>query len=246
MASGFVAAGVYLSVPLPAARMAVTKTNPPHVIGAFTKAPPAPPFVPRVDCSQQACLALTFDDGPSPVVTPLVLDALARHHAHATFFVVGSHVPGNEALLRRMYKDGHEIGNHSWGHPDFTTLSPDQIQQQILQTQAAVGAAGVPAPTLFRPPYGAVNTVVKNRVALTFAMWNIDPEDWHSKDPKQIVEKVEAAAKPGRVVDLHDIHQPTADGLDQMLTDLQQNYQLVTFSEMFDLAPGQPGLFYGR
>lgn len=217
------------------------------VHSAQTLQPPLiKPAIEVVDCSLQACLALTFDDGPNTAVTPRVLEVLERHHARATFFVIGSHVPGNEELLRRMYRGGNEIGNHSWGHPDFTTLSPEQIQQQLSKTQEIVVNAGVPAPTLFRPPYGAINAVVKSRTPLTIALWNIDPEDWRTKDPKEIVRKVEANVHPGRVVDLHDTHPVTADALEQLVTDLQKDYQLVTFSELLDLAPGQPGVFYGR
>jgi peptidoglycan-N-acetylglucosamine deacetylase len=199
-----------------------------------------------VNCGEEPCLALTFDDGPSPAVTPQVLDILARHHVHATFFLIGRQVPGHEDIIKRMHDEGHEIGNHTWSHPDLTTLNPAQIEQQLAQTQAAITAAGVPAPSLFRPPYGAVNAVVKNHVPLTFAMWNDDTEDWKVKDPAKIVQEVESHAKPGRVILLHDIHQQTADALDPLLTDLQQHYQLVTFSELFNISPGQRGLFYGR
>ncbi len=211
--------------------------------------PPLPlrPPLPPVDCAQEACLALTFDDGPSSQVTPQILDILAKHHVQATFFIVGSHVAGNEELLRRMYRDGHEIGNHSWSHPDFTTITAAQLDMQVAKAQQAIVRAGVPAPTLFRPPYGAVNAVVRAHVPMTLAMWNVDPEDWRQKTGKEVVERVEAGIKPGRVVDMHDVHQPTADGLDQLLTDLTNaNYKLVTFSQLFNLAPGQRGLFYGR
>ena len=219
----------------------------PHVAGARTLSPVAPPPARAyVDCALESCLALTFDDGPNPVTTPLVLDALERHQARATFFVMGNRVAGNEALLRRMYAAGHEVGSHSWSHPDFTTLSLEQLKQQVTDTQAAVVAAGLPAPTLFRPPYGAMNGVVRSQVPMTIALWNVDPEDWKQKDPKKIVERVMASVAPGRVVDMHDTHQQTADSMDQLLVELQQHYQLVTFSELFDLAPGQPGVFYGR
>jgi peptidoglycan/xylan/chitin deacetylase (PgdA/CDA1 family) len=200
----------------------------------------------RLSCGQKPCLALTFDDGPNPIVTPQVLNILAKHQAHATFFVIGLHVPGNEGLLRRMHAEGHEIGNHSWGHLDMTTLSPAQIHLQVYDTQAVVMAAGVPAPRIFRPPYGAINQVVRSQVPLTIALWDIDPEDWRMKNAKQIIERVEATAKPGGMVDMHDIHQQTADALDPLLTNLQQHYQLVTVSELLQLAPGQPGVFYGR
>jgi len=201
---------------------------------------------PPVDCAVRACLALTCDDGPSAAVTPQILDVLNRHHVHATFFIVGVNVPGNESLLRRMYQDGHEIGNHSWSHPDFTTLTLDQLDMQIQRTQAVVVAAGVPAPTLFRPPYGAVNSVVRNRVPLTFAMWNVDPEDWRQKTGKDVADHTIAGVRAGRVVDLHDTHKPTAEGLEQIITTLQPQYQFVTFSQLFDISPGQRGAFYGR
>ncbi|HSX34871.1 MAG TPA: polysaccharide deacetylase family protein [Candidatus Saccharimonadales bacterium] len=200
----------------------------------------------EVDCSRQACLALTFDDGPDGHVTPQVLDILRRHNVRATFYIVGSRVAGNEAILRQMYKDGHEIGNHSWSHTDFTTLNAMQIQQQIASTQAAIAGAGVPPPTTFRPPYGAVNAVVRANVPLTIVRWNIDPEDWSTTNAKDIITKVESTAKPGSVVDMHDIHQQTADALDQLLNDLTQKYQLVTASELFNLPPGQRGEFFGR
>jgi peptidoglycan/xylan/chitin deacetylase (PgdA/CDA1 family) len=221
------------------------KSTGPRVAAAIDPLP-ARPVHPFVDCAAQACLALTFDDGPHRTITPQVLDTLERRGARATFFVLGSHVAGNEALLRRMYGNGHEIGNHSWSHPDFTALNAEQIQQQIVHTQAAVIAAGLPAPTIFRPPYGAINAVVRNRVPMSVALWNVDPEDWEVRDPAKIIARVHAHVVPGGVVDLHDTYQATADSLDQLIGELQQHYRLVTFSELFDLAPGQPGVFYGR
>ena len=214
---------------------------------AIPKPHPAPPPVwPAPDCDLQPCLALTFDDGPSAQYTPRVLDVLERHHVRATFFVVGSHVPGNEALLQRMYTDGDEIGNHSWAHTDFTTLTLAQMDQQIAQTQAAVAAAGVPVPTLFRPPYGAVNAVVRNHVPLTLALWNVDPEDWKAKSAEEVLVRVTTTAKPGAIIDMHDIHPHTAEALDPLLTKLEQSYQLVTVSDLLNLPPGQRGAYYGR
>jgi peptidoglycan/xylan/chitin deacetylase (PgdA/CDA1 family) len=198
------------------------------------------------DCAAHACLALTFDDGPNSQYTPMILDILERHHARATFFVVGSHVPGNEGLLRRMFSNGHEIGNHSWSHTDFTTLPPAQMEEQITHTQAAIVGAGVPAPTLFRPPYGATNPIVRSHVPLTLALWNIDPEDWKARDAQQIIARVNATARPGGIVELHDIHANTVDALEPILSGLEQQYQFVTVSDLLNLPPGQRGVYYGR
>lgn len=199
-----------------------------------------------VDCAKVACMALTFDDGPSAGVTPQVLDILDRHQAHATFFMIGARVGGNEELLRRMHRAGHEIGNHSWDHPDLTTLSPEDVEQEVAKTQAAIAAAGVPVPRLFRLPYGAIDPMVRSHVPLTIVSWNIDPEDWKAKKPEKVVEHVLSHARPGAIVDLHDIHQLTADSLDPMLSGLEANYRLVTVSQLLGLPPGQPGIFYSR
>lgn len=199
-----------------------------------------------VDCAKQACIALTFDDGPNPITTPQILDVLDRHHARGSFFLVGSRVAGQEALVRRMFYGGHEIGNHSWNHPDFTKLSPEQIATQIEQTQAAIMQAGVPAPSLFRPPYGAADARVRAQVPMTFAFWNVDPLDWRSRDPSHAAHSMLAQARPGAVFDLHDIYANTAQSLDQVIIELQKHYELVTFSELMNLQPGQPGDYYGR
>ncbi len=210
----------------------------PDVQGAAVIAP--------VDCSKVPCMALTFDDGPNPEVTPQVLDILQRHNAKATFFLIGLHVPGNEALLRRMHQEGHEIGNHTWSHTDLTKLSPGGVEDEIMQTQTAIAAAGVPLPRLMRPPYGGTDAMVRSHIPLTVVLWNIDPEDWKAKKPEKIIEHVLSHARPGGVVDLHDIRGVTAEALDPILTGLEQSYHLVTVSQLLDLSPGQQGVFYGR
>lgn len=198
------------------------------------------------DCAKVACLALTFDDGPSAEVTPRILDILDAHHAKATFFVIGQRVAGNEALLKRMQASGYEIGNHSWSHRKPSELSPQELEDEISRTQQAVAAAGVPAPKLFRPPYGEFNAMIRSHAQMTVIAWNVDPEDWNVRKPEKIVEAVTSHAKPGAIVDLHDIRPLTADALDAILTNLEQQYQLVTVSELLNLTPGQQGIFYGR
>jgi peptidoglycan/xylan/chitin deacetylase (PgdA/CDA1 family) len=203
-------------------------------------------WISPVDCKVKRCLALTFDDGPNPYTTPQVLSILEKEHVHASFFVVGSRIAGSQALLRRMYKDGDEIGDHSWTHPDFTTLTAKQIRQQIAFTQKAIAAAGVPVPTLFRPPYGAVDKKVIANVPLTIMFWNEDPRDWAADSPQQVEKAVEASARPGGIVDMHDIYHVTADSLEPIIRKLKkEHYQFVTVSQMLGLKPGQKGEFYG-
>ena len=217
--------------------------------------PTIQPVIPHVsgarvedwDCAKVACIALTFDDGPNAEVTSRVLDILDRHNAKATFFLIGVRVPGNEDIVRRIHASGHEIGNHTWSHRKLSELSPQEVEDDIRHAQDAIITAGVPAPTLFRPPYGLVDSMVRSHVpAMSVVSWNIDPEDWKAKKPEQIVEHVLAHAKPGAIVDLHDIYHVTADSLEPMIAALEPTYRLVTVSELLELPSGQPGIFYGR
>jgi peptidoglycan/xylan/chitin deacetylase (PgdA/CDA1 family) len=218
---------------------AVHRPAAPHVMHVSTVAP--------VDCTKVACFGLTFDDGPDGTVTPQILDILKRHNVRATFFVLGSHIAGHEELLRRIHSEGHEIGNHSWSHASFTKIPLEQVESEVQGTQAAVAAAGVPAPQLFRPPYGDMNDAVLAHVPLTVIRWNVDPEDWHPKKYQHALEHMAAHAKPGGMAVLHDTELHTAEMLDQLLNQLKdQQYTMVTVSELLDLPAGQHGVFYGR
>ncbi len=199
------------------------------------------------NCRVANCIALTFDDGPNPATTSKILDILAQQHVPATFFVVGKRVHGNEALLRRIYDEGNEIGNHSWSHSDFTKLTPDQIKAEVMDTQNAIVAAGLPAPRLFRPPYGALTPTVKQSIPLRIALWNEDPNDWATRNAAAVQMALLASARPGGVIDAHDIYQATADSLGPTITALKaRQFTFVTMSQMMasdDPGPGHE--FYG-
>lgn len=207
---------------------------------------PNPTPIVMPNCNAKPCMALTFDDGPNPLTTPRILDILASEHVHATFFLVGQRVPGNEATVRRMYREGNEVGNHSWSHPDFTKLSQAQITDQIQKTQTVIVAAGVPAPHLLRPPYGSVNPGVLSQLHMTTVEWNIDPDDWSQKDPAKIDANILSHAQPGRIILMHDIYPWTADALRPAIDNLKAHYQLVTVSQLMHLAPGDQGQYFGH
>lgn len=201
---------------------------------------------PSLNCARARCFALTFDDGPSALTTPKVLAVLEKYHVHATFFVIGKHIAGNQALIARMARDGDEVGNHTWSHPDLTTLSHSQILEQVDRTQAAVESAGAPVPTLLRPPYGAVDKKVINDVPLPLAMWNEDPKDWQVLNAQKVVQNFEAGAQPGGVADLHDIYPTTAAALPSIIQYLQKkHYHLVTFTQLLHPAANAQGEFFG-
>lgn len=179
-------------------------------------------------------VALTFDDGPNPMTTPKVLKILKKYKAKATFFVVGQSVAGNEGILREELKDGHDIGNHSWNHPQLNKLPVNQASSQIAQTSQAIEKATGQAPKLLRPPYGATNDKVRSLTNLYQVLWDVDTLDWKNRNTQAILSQVKSQVKNGSVILMHDIHQTTVDALPTVLDYLSsQGYKFVTVSELY-------------
>lgn len=178
-------------------------------------------------------VALTFDDGPNPATTTQILDTLKRHNIKATFFILGQNVPGNEALLKRMVAEGHEVANHSYTHPNLTGLSTEQVKEEINKTQEVIKAACGKTPTIMRPPYGEVNQAVMQAMKLPAIYWSVDSQDWKSRNSAAILAEVKAQTQPGGIILMHDIHQPTADALESVIQHLQsQGYGFATVSDL--------------
>jgi peptidoglycan-N-acetylglucosamine deacetylase len=191
-------------------------------------------------------LALTFDDGPSDW-TPAILDLLGAHGARATFFVLGAAVAGREEILRRAVAEGHELGNHTFDHPDPTSLTESELRAELARTAGAVEEAAGVAVSLVRPPFCADGDRVA-RVAAAAGLGrtilrSIDPADWRNPDAEQIAAEVLAEAAPGEIVCLHDGIAPLNRGLstrDQTVTAVrlllpalrERGFELVTVSDL--------------
>ena len=178
-------------------------------------------------------VALTFDDGPNPDVTPQILEILKKYDAKATFFMLGSRVQYYPDIVKDIYNQGHEIGNHTFNHPQLTKMTEAQILKEYSSTeQAIIQAIGVPS-TVFRPPYGATNTQVKNTIDSLHVLWTIDTLDWKHRSAAKILPYVQNSMQNNAIILMHDIHQSTADGLESVLKYLQKNgYEFVTVSEV--------------
>lgn len=205
-----------------------------------------PPTPPPTDCAVEVCLALSFDDGPDPVNTPKIMDALAKQQVPATFFLIGNRVAPNALIVQRMYHQGFEIGNHSWAHPNFIKLTAAQMMEQVTLTQQAITGLGIPAPILFRPPYGAVNATLRATIHMPIIRWDVDPKDWAKSDPNMVISTVEAQARPGGIVVMHSTQASTAAAIDAILANLKTRFHLVTVSQLLGLTPGAQGEFVGR
>ncbi|MFJ9741988.1 polysaccharide deacetylase family protein [Streptomyces sp. NPDC101166] len=185
------------------------------------------------DCKKVTCIALTFDDGPSVPETAALLDHLARYKARATFFTVGQNVAAHPDLVRAEARAGHEVGNHSWNHPDLTKLTPEQIASQLNRTSAAIKAATGREPTLFRPPYGAVDSTVRSATSLSPVLWDVDTEDWRYPDAAKVARIVIGKAQRNSVVLMHDIHPTSVAAVPQILRTLTaRGYHFVTVSHL--------------
>lgn len=191
-------------------------------------------------------VALTFDDGPDPKTTPQALDILKKYGAKATFFMVGQNIAGNEAIVKRVHNEGHQIGIHTWDHPVLTKLPLETAQKEILDTQTAINNVIGIKPTITRPPYGAINATIQNSVDQSFIMWNVDSLDWKTRNTKAIMQEI-AKTQPGSIILMHDIHQTSIDALPSVLEYLKSNgYTLVTVDELLEGQIEPHRIYYGR
>ena len=180
-------------------------------------------------------IALTFDDGPGPY-TEKLLDILDKYDAKATFFLIGSKVSARANTLRRMQSRGHQLGNHSWSHPELPKLSVDQIAGEIDRTNEAIRQATGVKPSILRPPYGAVNGVVLEQLRLrnmSSILWSVDTRDWADRNSQIVCSRAVAGARPGAVILMHDIHQTSVNAVPCILSSLkQQGYSFVTIQRL--------------
>jgi peptidoglycan/xylan/chitin deacetylase (PgdA/CDA1 family) len=195
-----------------------------------------------VDCRRAKCVALTFDDGPGPD-TDALLRRLAAYHARATFFVVGQNVVARPGVLRRTVAAGHEIGSHTWSHPDLTRLPPAAVRSQLARTDRAIKAVTALVPRIVRPPYGALNASVRRQTRRPMVLWSVDTRDWLHRDSAWVAKKAITSVRPGSVILFHDIHPTTVKALPRVLRALsKRGYTFVTVSQMFGGHP--PRLVY--
>ena len=200
-----------------------------------------------VDCATDKCVAFTFDDGPTPY-TDRLLTVLRDADAKATFFLIGNKVAANPDGAKRIAEAGMEIGNHTWEHPNMTTIPADRVPAQLSKAQDAITAATGKTPNIWRPPGGLTDPAVNEVAAkdgLAGILWDVIPFDWiNDSDTAATKYMLMTQIKPGSVVLFHDSYSSTVDLVYQFLPVLKANgYHLVTVSEL--LGPRAPGSVYG-
>ena len=213
----------------------------------------AEPVTVRAGLSSEPEVALTFDDGPSPLYTPQILELLAQYRAHATFFVLGCKVEKYPWLIKEMLRRGHEVGNHSFSHPHLPETGQAARERELETTRLDLDLLGCPCQhKLIRPPYSAFDARLVAYAAHTgrqVILGNIDSGDWRGLDAGTIVQNVLTRVRNGAIIYFHDSDEndrqdrtPTVEALRTILPVLNyRGYRLVTVDEVLTANTAEPG-----
>lgn len=191
--------------------------------------------------------ALTFDDGPSELTTPRLLDTLKEKDAPATFFMLGSMTRTYPDIAKRIEKEGHIAASHTMYHQNLIRISANAAQDDINEAKATYSNTLGHDPTLVRPPYGNYNDNIRNAINLPIILWSVDTLDWKSKDVDAIVAATKNQIHDGAIILMHDIYPTTVDAVPIIIDDLRQDgYEFVTISELANTrgASLTPGTVY--
>ena len=192
--------------------------------GGSVTVPEEPPLV-----------ALTFDDGPRTSTTSRLLDGLALREIQATFFLVGDRIQGQEALVRRMAEDGHQIGVHSYDHSCISDLSRADFDLQVGRTRGVLSAVLGSGDFWLRPPYGIIDDAGLRWAGSPVVLWSVDPEDWKDRNADVVAKRVIKSTRPGDIILLHDIFGTSVDVALKIVDELQsKGYQFVTVDQIED------------
>jgi len=202
---------------------------------------PPPPTVPpqsgQIDPSQPV-IALSFDDGPG-IYTNEFLDLLEQYNIRVTFCTIGNLVDTQKDALKRAVELKSEVIGHSWDHKNLAKMNAEDVKKQIETTRDTIEAVtGITVP-MFRPPYGAVSETMRSvseELGFSMVNWNVDPEDWNTKDVDKVYDAVMAQVKDRAIVLSHEIYHSTLEAYKRLIPELlSQGYQIVTVSELLKL-----------
>ena len=220
------------------------KPVPPHKeifpeITAQPAPPPAPkptphvePEKPHINCRSQSCIALTFDDGPSPHTNRL-LDVLHDMDAKATFYMLGVYVERHADIVQRVHREGHQIGNHTWIHQNLRHMSDAEARAEIDRTNRIIQQVTGVKPDTMRAPFGISDERIQKVSEMPQILWSIDPYDWRERDATVVADRVLSSAERGAIVLVHDIYPTTVDAVPKIINGLRaKGLEPVTINQL--------------
>lgn len=180
-------------------------------------------------------IALTFDDGPSRH-TERLLDQFQKNGGKATFFVLGNMIDNHSETLKRVAKEGHEIGGHSWNHAQLTKISEGEVKEQLMNTRTKIYQTTGVDTKIMRPPYGSFDDQVKmtaKEMGISIVNWSVDTLDWKHRDSDYVYQSIMDQAEDGAIILCHDLHETTVEAMTRAIPKLiEEGYELVTVSEL--------------
>ena len=185
----------------------------------------------NLDNSDKKFIAFTFDDGPSKYTSELI-DTLELNNSSATFFMLGNRMKYNTDIVKKVYNSNSEIGTHTYSHKRLTSLSNDEIYNEINSSEIIFNDITGDHLKYLRPPYGSYNDHIKG-LGYNIILWNIDPKDWLTRDSKKIYNSVLNNACDGCIVLMHDIYPETIEAVKMLIPTLNEmNYEVVSISNL--------------
>jgi len=190
------------------------------------------------EIENKKAIALTFDDGPSPY-TDRLLDIFAQHGGKGTFLVMGERIEERASTLKRTADEGHEIGNHTFSHGPLNYMTDEEIIRELTVTNDMIKSITSKAPRLVRPPYGAFDDRVSERVcelSLSVLCWSLDTADWATDDPNAVIGALAGKVEDGDIILFHDSQKSTVDAMEILVPQLiEDGYELLTVPQLLEL-----------
>lgn len=184
------------------------------------------------DIKYDKVIAFTFDDGPSSY-TKEVADTLIANDSKATFFELGNRMKYNQEAVRYLYDNKMEVASHTYAHKNLNKLSIEEIDEEINSTNIIYNEITGDNIKHVRPPYGNANETVKSRINVPIITWNVDTEDWLSRDSEKIYNHILEHAKDGDIILMHDIYPETLEAVKKVLPVLRERgFKITTITEL--------------
>lgn len=178
-------------------------------------------------------VALTFDDGPSPIWTEPLLDGLKERGIKASFFVTGENVEAYPGIVKRMKEEGHLIGNHTFSHIQLSSVNRTAALEEIKKTNEAIYNCTGAYPEFIRPPFGAMEKGMEKQLDMMMVLWDVDPLDWCQSSAVCITKSVIKNVKDHSIILLHDQYESSVKAALQIVDTLQkEGYEFVTVDEI--------------